>query len=78
MHKAMHAMMADLEPVGFAQLNRVWSASTIALPQLNHKKMADLEGLLHPCTHMCHHMTCWSADRQLTMLARPGKGAVCS
>jgi hypothetical protein len=27
-----------LPAVGFAQLNRVWSASTIALPQLNHKK----------------------------------------
>jgi hypothetical protein len=27
-----------LQAVGFAQLNRVWSASTIALPQLNHKK----------------------------------------
>jgi hypothetical protein len=27
-----------LPAVGFTQLNRVWSASTIALPQLNHKK----------------------------------------
>jgi hypothetical protein len=38
-----------LPAVGFAQLNRVWSASTIALPQLNHKKkIIDIVSELYP------------------------------
>jgi hypothetical protein len=41
-----------LPAVGFAQLNRVWSASTIALPHLNHTKQHWLQLHLHLC-HCC-------------------------
>jgi hypothetical protein len=50
-----------LPAVGFAQLNRVWSASTIALPQLNHKKKEHVVPLaLMTCCGMPCHRLFWN------------------